>query len=357
MATSDTSAAEEVRNEAARLQSDIDTLRGKVTLSGMRDKVSDLHNGTLGLGQRLKDLRGRSYVFEKSLEAKAGDMAMRWATIRGSVDSQLIQQSTMLQNDMRMLDAQLPHLMAVQNSPDMARPLLSALRSSVNGLQGRTNAAEVAVGSLFEAYEAEYAELDAHLDDVTWALDRRDEATFQLLPTEGVVMAVEAVWTKDGKEDASDPKGILFLTDQRLLFEQKQEVATKKILFITTASEKVHKLLFEVPCGLIEDVTPSKQGLFKNQDFIDLRLGMGAFLPNTSLHLNGQDSTGWSVLIKRVKGHELDADRAVALDAGAMEKVKKAPTQCPSCGGAITRPVMRGQDSITCEFCGLVIRL
>ena len=295
--------------------------------------------------------------FEKSLDARAADMGMRWATIRGSVDSQLIQQSTMLQNDMRMLDAQLPHLMAVQNSPDMARPLLSALRSSVDGLQSRASAAETAVSSLFEAYENEYEELDGHLDDVTWALDRRDEATFQLLPAEGMVMAVEAVWAKDGKEDGSDPKGILYLTDQRLLFEQKQEVATKKILFITTASEKVHKLLFEVPCGLIEDVQPSKQGLFKNQDFIDLRLGVGAFLPGATLHLNGQDSTGWSVLIKRVKAHELDADRAVAVDAGVLEKVKAAPTQCPSCGGAITRPVLRGQDSITCDFCGFVIRL
>jgi uncharacterized Zn-finger protein len=41
----------------------------------------------------------------------------------------------------------------------------------------------------------------------------------------------------------------------------------------------------------------------------------------------------------------------------AVEKAKSAPVQCPYCGGSITKPVLRGMDSITCDFCGKVIRL
>jgi len=37
--------------------------------------------------------------------------------------------------------------------------------------------------------------------------------------------------------------------------------------------------------------------------------------------------------------------------------VKNAPTQCPSCGAAFTKPVLRGQTEIHCEFCGAVTRL
>ena len=58
-------------------------------------------------------------------------------------------------------------------------------------------------------------------------------------------MGVKAVWTKDGKEDKSDPEGTLYLTDQRLLFEQKEEVATKKgtlIPYLLAYADKTNDL-------------------------------------------------------------------------------------------------------------------
>jgi hypothetical protein len=61
--------------------------------------------------------------------------------------------------------------------------------------------------------------------------------------------------------------------------------------------------------------------------------------------------------INRARSKFYDGDRAVAIDQGAVDKVKAAPAQCPSCGGNINQPVLRGQDSLTCEYCGFVIRL
>jgi uncharacterized Zn finger protein len=51
------------------------------------------------------------------------------------------------------------------------------------------------------------------------------------------------------------------------------------------------------------------------------------------------------------------SDRAVAIDQAAVDKVKSAPTQCSNCGAAFTKPVLRGQTEIKCEFCGAVMRL
>jgi hypothetical protein len=67
------------------------------------------------------------------------------------------------------------------------------------------------------------------------------------MPTEAAVFAVGVVSLQGSKGSPDDPKGILYLTDQRLIFEQKQEIATKKFLFITTEKQKVQKLVFEVP--------------------------------------------------------------------------------------------------------------
>ncbi len=170
-------------------------------------------------------------------------------------------------------------------------------------------------------------------------------------------MAVEAVWLKDGKEDKDDPKGVLYLTDQRLLFEQKQQVATKKILFITTESQKVQKLLAEVPTTLLETVNATKQGLFSHEDHIELTFASGAPIYRLHFHLDGQDCNRWQGLLGQAQAHAFDQDRAVALNPADVERVKAAPAQCPSCGGAIHQPVLRGMDSLRCEYCGFVIRL
>jgi hypothetical protein len=354
---SDQNPAETLRNEINSLERSIDDLRKRVTLSSIRDEVANLHNSTLGLPQRIQDLRRRNYAFDKSLETKAGDMGMRWATIKGSVEGQLMAQSTMLQNDMRSLDAKLPQLATYSSNQSVAQAMLPALKTETEALDRRCSAAEDAIENIYRPYQQEYSSLDQSLDTITWSLDQLDEATFQLLADESLVLAVKATWTRDGKEDGQDPKGTLFLSDQRIFFEQKQEVATKKILFITTATEKVHKLLYFFAVGQVEDVLASKQGLFKNQDYIDIRCVVDAPYPSIVLHLDGQDSTAWATLIKRVRMHDLDADRALAVNQEAVEKVRSAPTKCASCGGTITQPILRGQDTLQCEFCGAVIRL
>ncbi|MFO8037629.1 MAG: hypothetical protein R6U57_13480, partial [Anaerolineales bacterium] len=61
-----------------------------------------------------------------------------------------------------------------------------------------------------------------------WMLTELSEVSFELLATESGIMAVKAVWAKSGKQRKEDPKGVLYLTDQRLLFEQKEKVTTKK---------------------------------------------------------------------------------------------------------------------------------
>jgi hypothetical protein len=227
----------------------------------------------------------------------------------------------------------------------------------VDTLEGKASAAETLISGMYDSLEREFAQLTAFLGRIDWMLDQLSVASYKLLATECGVMAVKAVWCPNGKEDKDDPEGWLLLTDQRLFFEQKEEVATKKVLFITTEKQLVQKLLFEVPLALVEDVKASKLGVFKNEDHLDLRLASGAPYPTAHFHIDGQSCEEWQALINRVKAKDLDQDRAVAIDQAAVEKVKAAPTTCPACGANINVPVLRGQDSISCPYCGKVIKL
>jgi hypothetical protein len=151
--------------------------------------------------------------------------------------------------------------------------------------------------------------------------------------------------------------GVLLLTDMRLIFEQKEEVATKKVLFITTEKQKVQQLAWEVPVAYVDKATGSKRGFMNKDDFLTLELSPEAPFRGTELHLKGETGEAWQAHITRVKSGEIARERTAPVDQAAVEKAQSAPTQCPNCGGAINQAVLRGQTEITCEFCGTKIRL
>jgi len=349
--------AQQLAEDIQSLQSKLNNLQSQVRLSNLRDELEDLETTTNGLGQRVRDLRSQGYAFEKELEARAADLKRRWAALRLLALQQITQQSNQLDMEVRSVETLMMQLTARANNLSLARPMVSQTESAVSSLESKVSGAETSIRGMYDTYQAELRQFTTHLDEVTWMLTQLAQACFRLLPTECGILAVEAVWVKDGKEDKGDPKGVLYLTDQRILFEQKQEVATKKVLFITTEKQKVQQLLLEVPVVLMETVKGSKQGLFSHEDHLELTFASGAPFYTLHFHLDGQDSSRWQGLLGQAKSKIFDQDRAVAIDASQVEKAKSAPSQCPACGGAVNQPVLRGMDSLDCEFCGYVMRL
>jgi hypothetical protein len=148
------------------------------------------------------------------------------------------------------------------------------------------------------------------------------------------------------------------LSDRRLIFEQKQEVATKKVLFITTERKLVQQVLLDIQIGLVNEVTGAKKGLFKNEDFLDLTLASGAPVAAAQFHIFGQDFQSWIDLIHRAIAHEFDQDRVGSAAQPAVEKPKvTVPTTCPGCGSNLPQTIQRGQESVVCEYCGYTIKL
>ena len=345
-------AAEDIR----ALQSKIEDLQDGVRLTETRQAVADLQATVNGLEARLTALRGRGYVFEKDLEGQAKALVDSWALLAPNVQAQIEAQSTNLVNSLRPVELQMPQLAALAGNPAAASGLLRTLQASADQMDGMVSAAQDSIAGMYTQFGSQVGALDSHLDAVEFLLTQLAEASFQLLPTEAGIAAVKAVWCKTGKEQKDDPEGILFLTDQRLLFEQKEDVTTKKVLFVATEKKKLQQLLHEAPVALAEAVTISKQGLMKNEDHIEVRFGGGAPIGSAHYHI-WQENTAWQALINRAKTKDFDASRAVALDQAAVDKVKSAPSQCPNCGGNINQVILRGQDSLKCEYCGFVIRL
>ncbi len=348
---------EELASQISSVQSDINGLQDDIRLTHLRSEVEQIENTANSLPQIIAGLRGRGYAYDKGLEARADDIKSRWNLQRMTVLTEITRQTSNLDIDMRGIENMMYQLNARAGDPNNANPMLTQLKSAISSMESKVTAAEDAVKAMVSSYSNDLNAIKDRLGKVDWMLTQLSQACFQLMPTEAAAFAVEVVSLQAAKESSDDPKGILYLTDQRLIFEQKQEIATKKFLFIATEKQKVQKLVFEVPVSLIESIIPSKQGLFGHEDHLELGMGSGASVRGVHLHLLGQDCNQWQGQINLVKTGDLDKNRAVAVDQGEVEKVKLAPTQCPVCGGAITTPVLRGMDSIKCEYCGNVIRL
>ena len=344
---------DELKGKIAVLQSD-------VRLGKVRDQVEDQDTKVKSLRPCIQELRARGYVFGKGFEEKAEGFTRQWNMTRPKVVYEIERQAPGLVKELRPLEEEFTPLVG-SGGRLAAKPAVERLESQVELLEGKVEAVVRGLEGAFDGLKAEIGQFKAQLDEVGKMLaifaGAAAAGSFRLLPTEGAVMAVKATFSRDLKMDKDDPQGYLFLTDQRILFEQNQEIATKKVLFITTEKQKVQRLLFEAPVALVEQVQATKKGLFGHEDHLAFTFKSGAPLYQAWLHLDGQDCTAWQTQIGQACSGDLKSDRSVAIDPAEVEKVKAAPTQCPNCGAPVNQVVLRGMDSLTCEYCKHVMRL
>jgi predicted nucleic acid-binding Zn-ribbon protein len=348
-----TNAADQIKRDIDSVRRDMTELIRKVSFTSLRDETSDLDTSIANYPMRIQKIRERKYTFNRILESEALDFQKQWALKRGMVQNQVSLQANNLQAQLRPLESRVASLSLGASSPILVKTIMNEVES----FETRVSSAESSLRELFSSLKQEFEKSSGLVDQIERALDQCESASFGFLPGECICMASKAVWTRDNREDKEDPEGILFLTDQRLLFEQREEIAKKKVLFITTEREKIQKLQFETPVEVIENIKATRQGLFKNEDWLEFQLPSGSFAREVKLHLDGGDCNLWQQMINRIKSGDIETDRALEVDKNAVEKARSAPAKCPSCGGAITKPVLRGMDSITCDFCGAVIRL
>lgn len=347
-----------------KLNSNLNSIRWKmqnlqsdVQLSSLRTEVGDLDAQVKNMATRIQDVREKGYMFGKTIETKGKDFQEQWSALYPQVMKQIETQAPILQMELSMMSAQMGQVEANALNPAVGLPMAERFEQALKIFENKVTAAQRGIKGSFEGFSGMVRELDGELDRIEWMLEQLAGACFKLLPTEAGLFAVKARWARDERLDKNDPKGVLYLTDQRLIFEQKEEVATKKILFVTTATEKVQNLLFEAPVALVEKVETSKKGLFKNEDHLTIAFRHGAPVHTAWFHLDGQDCELWQGYINQAVAHEYDDERVKPIDEKIIEKMRSVPSQCPNCGAPMNQTLLRGQDTVTCAYCQFVIRL
>ncbi|MGC9346876.1 MAG: hypothetical protein ACP5JG_01955, partial [Anaerolineae bacterium] len=217
----------------------------------------------------------------------------------------------------------------------------------------------------FDATWEQALTLKQELREVERLLEALDSAKFDLYPDEHAIAACEATWTSDAQE----PEGMLFLTNARLIFEQREEVATKKILFVTTEKKLVQEKLWESPIGAVEELEAEDQRAFlRRKEMLTLRFSERTRETpgDITLRLKGTDNETWRSLIRRAKSGEIEAERfgtpspgeqlAAQIEQESAEADKEIPTVCPNCNAPLP-PIYKGMNQVVCDYCGSTINL
>jgi hypothetical protein len=344
---------EEVRRRVDEIKDTLKEVQEKALLSSVRDEAEDVETRANRVFDLARSVRERGYAWEKDLESKCLDFRKRWAELKPGVMQAIVRESAALKPRVAQAEADVAQAASRATGPAAANAVLTPVENSLETLKSAAEAAEKAVSGMFDQMDSDLGALESHLNRISWMIDQSAASKIEWLAAETAVLAVKAKWDKDGKDD---PKGILFLTDQRLAFERKEDVATKKVLFIATEKEKVQEVMLVVPLAEVAGATASKKGLMGHEDHLDFEFTSAAPVRKAHFHIDGQDCNLWQATLGRVKDGEIEKSRVTPISEEEKQRLRNAPTKCPSCGGTIKAPILRGQTEIHCTYCGAVTR-
>ncbi len=316
------SASQTLASESLALQKTLSDLQSQSSFSDITADISRLDQKFTSLAELLESARQEGYRFEGDMELKAFETLSQWQLARPKVEKMLADQSRLLQSQLNTLNLQVKDLNLKLSNQAVAAPLLKSSRSTADSMLQNLQTTKSYLRSNYSAIDATLQEIERRLTRIHWALDQLKEAKFKLASAEELVMAVPARWDQESKDD---PEGILYLTDHRLVFEQKEKVATKKVLFITTASELVQEVQIDQPIQAVLEWKAENKGLFGHQDFLQVHFKETKF-GSVAFHLNGQDSKDWAFLIGKVSSNQIQEERYNASNTFSFQDLSRPLT-------------------------------
>ncbi len=337
--------------KVSQINDQFNALEERAQLASIYTAIGNMDKMSTELPFAVEKLRDRGYVHSGMLEDRLEAIDAKWDEVRPRVEEQLEKQVQRLDEVLDDVEPKVDKMKATSPSS------IKMAETAVESLENRVEAAETSVEGLYDGIEDELNEISYEIQKMDKVLDLLDGSQeIRLQEAEGPLLAVKTEWQRDGKEG---PEGFLFLTDQRLIFEQREEIK-KKVGLFKSEKEKVQKVLIEVQVHEIDSLVDKEEGGFLGMgkdDIMEMTFDSTAQLSRARFHLKGQNSSDWAAMIKRVQTGEIDEDRSdeYVEELEAMEAITASfPSQCPNCFAAVTPPD-RGVTSLTCEFCGAVI--
>lgn len=297
------SAHPQIASSVSTLQSSLSSLQSQSSFDDLLEELNRLDKDVTHAVDLLESARDKGFVYQKELDDLAMEILENWEQVYQKTVAETNRQEGAFHPRLAPLNGQVSQLNARLSNPTAA-PQLRITETQVNDLLRDVGTIRSNLRSQFSDVQNKVYQLNGKLTAIHWALSQLAEARFQTVQGEHLVTAAKARWDRVGD---NDPEGLLFLTSKRLIFERKEKVATKKVLFITTSSELVQEVMIDEPVADLRSVKAVNKGLFGHQDFLEVQFAKAG---EVALHLDGQDSKAWAAWIERVRTGRIEEERS-----------------------------------------------
>jgi len=335
------------------LQSEYDTLQRDISFDELLNEVSEVTRKVATLPDDITRARGRGYAFAAYLERKAELLDKRWDEMRQQVQRTIQSENYRTRAAFDDVRERMQKANIYRAKPTGLDSLLPEIEREINVLRGQVDTVQSRLQNEYSTLKTDIDQTVAQLHNIHWVLDQMDEASFKLNAGEAVFLAAQAEHQATGR-GKDDPDGILYLTDHRLIFEQKETTGKTLGLF---GGKKVQELEWEIPLNKIDSVIPENKGFLGGKDILQFTFKPGAALSQAQIEVKGGvQAKFWATEIDRMLTSGATDERAVQADAETRESIRNAPTACPICGATLPQ-LVANQNQIECEYCGSVIRI
>lgn len=345
--------SDEITSQYQSLRRTYDDFEDGIRLSSVSSSVNDISDSINKLPDEIKEIRDRGYIFASYLENKAEVLRNHWDEIRDRVQSAMDDEMRTLRQDFAELERDVEKADKVEDIPEKLERILPDIESGLERLQAKIDAASSHVQDIYSTLENDLNQMNAQLRDIKWYLEQKEEASFDFLANENIFLAAKAEWVQTDK-GKKDPDGIMFLTDQRMVFEQKEKTGKRLGMFGGKMEQEVE---WEVQLNQVEEVEAEKKGMFGGKDMLNFKLGSGAPFADLAVEVKGGvDCRFWAKQVERMIKGETTDERAIEPDPEMLESIRNAPTACHVCGATLPK-LVANQTQIECQYCGSVIRI
>lgn len=347
--------SEDFEQQIASLRRKFERAREDAGFEDISGELGDLTTIVNQLPNYVEEIRSRGYAFRSYLENKAEVLSNNWDDLRRQAQRAIDDERDSLRHELRRIEQSLDTAESGGGGGFLQKTTvdLDNLEGEVDELETRASSAASRIRKSFETMAKDIRGTKSQIDEINWFMDHKDEASFDFLAGESLFLAAKAEWVATGK-GRKDPDGILYLTDQRLIFEQKEKTGKTLGMFGGKHEQEVE---WEVPLHQVEGVEAENKGMFGGKDMLHFTLGSGAPHPKITVEVKGSaDCKFWVKQIQRMMAGETKDERAIEPDPELVEALRNAPTACHVCGATLPQ-AMAGQTRIECQYCGSAINL